>query len=175
VVLLIYGTNLLSYHELIVAGEVLMSAPSRARRVISDQILALDLTALVHNAKSADEIAKILGSAGAQFGFLAMQLTGGEIEQSSRTDELSAGSWAWRLDYPIRLGGHDAVPSYVLSIWCSPELSTRPYGAERLAKIVGPALEAWFEAERDAANGVLRAPVGELQRVSGGPRRLKLS
>ena len=171
-VLLIYGTNLLSYHELVVAGEVLMSAPARARRVISDQILALDLTALIHNAETTDEVATILGSAGAQFGFLAMQLSGGEIGPNDRTDELSAGSWAWRLDYPIRLGGPDAVPSYVLSIWCSPELSTRPYGAERLAKIVGPALEAWFEHRAELAGGGL----GALKRK--GPslsRRLRLS
>jgi UDP-GlcNAc:undecaprenyl-phosphate GlcNAc-1-phosphate transferase len=176
VVLLIYGTNLLSYHELIVAGEVLMSAPSRARRVISDQILALDLTALVHNATSADEVANILGTAGAQFGFLAMQLTGKDIPPNERTDELTMGSWAWRLDYPIRLGGKDSVPSYVLSIWCSPELSTRPYGAERLAKIVGPALEAWFEARRDASEGrPKRVAAGSRKRANGGPRRLKLS
>jgi UDP-GlcNAc:undecaprenyl-phosphate GlcNAc-1-phosphate transferase len=171
-VLLIYGTNLLSYHELSVAGEVLMSAPARARRVISDQILALDLTALIHNAESTDEVATILGSAGAQFGFLAMQLSGGDITANERTDELAVGSWAWRLDYPIRLGGKDSIPSYVLSIWCSPELSTRPYGAERLAKIVGPALEAWFEHRADIARGGL-GTVG--RRTPRPSRRLKLS
>lgn len=171
-VLLIYGTNLLSYHELVVAGEVLMSAPSRARRVISDQILALDLTALVHNARSTDEVARILGNAGAQFGFLAMQLTGEGITQDEQTEALSAGSWAWKLDYPIRIGAKDELPAYVLSIWCSPELHTRPYGAERLARIVGPALEAWFASRADM--GMTLAPT--VARTPGrGRRRLKLS
>ncbi|HUR00396.1 MAG TPA: MraY family glycosyltransferase [Gemmatimonadaceae bacterium] len=175
-VLLIYGTNLLSYHELVVAGEVLMSAPARARRVISDQILALDLTGLISNAESSDEVATILGSAGAQFGFLAMQLSGSDIAPSERTDELAASSWAWRLDYPIRVGGTDSVPSYVLSIWCSPELSTRPYGAERLAKIVGPALEAWFESQRETADGhPPGVSAGGRKRPSSENRRLKLS
>ncbi|MEP6506733.1 MAG: MraY family glycosyltransferase [Gemmatimonadales bacterium] len=171
-VLLIYGTNLLSYHELIVAGEVLMSAPSRARRVISDQILALDLTALIHHAQSTNEVATILGNAGAQFGFLAMQLSGEEIMASDKTDALSNGNWAWKLDYPIRISGKREVPAYVLSIWCSPELSARPYGAERLARIVGPALEAWFDSRAD-----LGLP-GFQQKGSRTPahaRRLKLS
>jgi len=172
-VLLIYGTNLLSYHELIVAGEVLMSAPSRARRVISDQILALDLTALVHNAKSTDEVALILGKAGAQFGFLAMQLSGKDIAHDERTDTLSAGSWVWKLDYPIRIGGKGELPSYVLSIWCSPELSTRPYGAERLARIVGPALEAWFESRGERGLSAFNPTVARTP--ARGGRRLKLS
>jgi UDP-GlcNAc:undecaprenyl-phosphate GlcNAc-1-phosphate transferase len=149
VILLIYGTNFLSYHELIVAGEVLMSAPARARRVISDQILALDLTGLLFNAESPEEIATILGSSGNQFGFLAMQLTGGDIAENEETEDLSHSSWAWKLDYPIRIKGKGDLPAYVLSIWCSPAVSTRPYGAERLARIVGPALEAWFASRAE--------------------------
>ncbi len=171
-VLLIYGTNLLSYHELIVAGEVLMSAPSRARRVISDQILALDLTALVHSAKSPEEVARILGKAGGEFGFLAIQLSGEGIAHDDRTETLSAGSWAWKLDYPVRIGGHNELPSYVLSIWCSPELHTRPYGAERLARILGPALEAWFASRADI--GMTLTPMGARTPGRSG-RRLKLS
>jgi UDP-GlcNAc:undecaprenyl-phosphate GlcNAc-1-phosphate transferase len=172
-VLLIYGTNLLSYHELIVAGEVLMSAPGRARRVISDQILALDLTALLHNATSVQEIATILGTSGAQFGFLAMQLSGEGIAVTRQADELAEGSWTWKLDYPIRLSGEGKHVSYVLSIWCSPELSTRPYGAERLARIVGPALEAWFESRDETGQSGLR-PIAVKRRSRNG-RKLRLS
>ena len=60
-VMLIYGTNLLSYHELMVAGEVLVSAPSRARRVISDQIMAMDVTAKIQNAQTHSEISERTG------------------------------------------------------------------------------------------------------------------
>jgi UDP-GlcNAc:undecaprenyl-phosphate GlcNAc-1-phosphate transferase len=168
--LLIYGTNLLSYHELAVAGEVLMSAPARARRVISDQILALDVTALINNAATKEEVATILGGAAAQFGFLAMQLAGGDLSPAERTEELAGANWAWRLDYPIRVAGDVESVSYVLSIWCSPELSSRPYGAERLAKIVGPALEEWFRAELESS-AVMTARAGSRQ----AQRRLRLS
>jgi hypothetical protein len=32
-----------------------------------------------------------------------------------------------------------------LSIWCSAEHNARPFGAERIARVVGPALQIWFE------------------------------
>jgi len=144
--LLIYGTNLLSYHEIIVAGEVLMSAPSRARRVISDQILALDLLALVQQADDIDDVSRILSQAAMQFGFFGMNLSGESIGSPRPTDGVLSTNWAWRLDYPIRIVRDGHLTSYVLSIWCSPEQSTRPYGAERVARTLGPALQQWFEA-----------------------------
>jgi UDP-GlcNAc:undecaprenyl-phosphate GlcNAc-1-phosphate transferase len=146
-ILLIYGTNILSYHELTVAGEVLMSAPRRARRVISDQIMATDLTNLLRVAKSIDEVGAILSDAAEDFGFLAMELAGEGIRaRDVGHDRIIARNWAWKLDYPIRLGVDDtSVPVYVLSIWCTLEVHTRPYGAERVARILGPALRKWFE------------------------------
>jgi UDP-GlcNAc:undecaprenyl-phosphate GlcNAc-1-phosphate transferase len=146
-VLLIYGTNLLSYHELIVAGEVLLSAPSRARRVISDQILALDLTAMLGEANTVDDVATILSDAAAQFGFMGMELIGHSSSIEKMQDRILPADWAWRLDYPIRRGP-DAIGSfYLLRIWCSPELGARPYGAERVARVLGPALHQWFAAQ----------------------------
>jgi UDP-GlcNAc:undecaprenyl-phosphate GlcNAc-1-phosphate transferase len=144
--LLIYGTNLLSYHELLVMGEVLMSAPSRARRVISDQILAVDLTAVLNRSDSIEDVSSLLSESAGQFGFLAMELYGEGTERHQlRHDRIIAQDWAWKLDYPLRLHDDAAEPAYVLSIWCSPEFNTRPYGAERVARILGPALRSWFK------------------------------
>lgn len=171
VVLLIYGTNVLSYHELMVAGEVIMSAPSRARRVISDQILALDVTASVYNAKSLDEVAHIVSHSAVQFGFLGMELSGDGLDSVDGVhNRIKPQIWAWKLDYPIRLPEHMERTSYILSIWCSPDTSTRPYGAERVARILGPALEAWFAARED-----VRADAPSVRRsielTSSGRRR----
>ena len=143
-VLLIYGTNLLAYEELIVAGEVLLSAPSRARRVISDQILAVDVASTVKSAGSVDEISAILSQSAPQFGFLGMDITGnGAGPQDVGRRRFAPPNWGWKLDYPIRLRNTEAIPC-VLSIWCSQQESNRPYGAERVARILGPALEEWF-------------------------------
>jgi UDP-GlcNAc:undecaprenyl-phosphate GlcNAc-1-phosphate transferase len=153
-VMLIYGTNLLSYHELMVAGEVHRSAPSRARRVISDQIMALDLTTLVHEARTFDEVALILSDAALQFGFFGMELSDETTRAAGQHDRLISANWAWKLDYPIRIATQDSMAFYVLSIWCSPEQSARPYGAERVARILGPALHQWCEAHLlDSSSG----------------------
>jgi UDP-GlcNAc:undecaprenyl-phosphate GlcNAc-1-phosphate transferase len=152
-VMIIYGTNVLSYHELTVAGEVLMSAPSRARRVISDQIIALDLTAQFYNAQTVTEVSEILSSAAMQFGFLGMELTGVDLPADRMAERVLPAHWAWKLDYPIRTSDDARTVSYILSIWCSPEQSTRPYGAERVARVLGPALQKWFEARVDVAAG----------------------
>jgi hypothetical protein len=151
-VMLIYGTNVLAYHELTVAGEVIMSAPSRARRVISDQIMAMDLITQIQTADKVPEIAGILSDAAAQFGFLGMELTGDDVLGDRMAERVLPAHWAWKLDYPIRITGDPRTVSYVLSIWCSPEQSTRPYGAERVARVLGPALQRWFELRAEPAS-----------------------
>ena len=144
-VMLIYGTNLLSYHELMVAGEVLVTAPSRARRVISDQIMAMDVTAKIQNAETVSELSDILHEAAADFGFLGMELTGEDLAAGRMAERVLTTNWAWKLDYPIRVTSEAGAVSRVLSIWCSSEHSSRPYGAERIARVVGPAIQNWFE------------------------------
>lgn len=147
-VLLIYGTNLLSYHELIVAGEVLMSAPARARRIISDQIVAVDLSARLSDAHTVDELATILSDAASQFGFMGMELIAHSVTGEKVADRILPADWAWRLDHPIRLGSDGSDVFHVLSIWCSPERGARPYGAERIARILGPVLHQWFNSRQ---------------------------
>jgi UDP-GlcNAc:undecaprenyl-phosphate GlcNAc-1-phosphate transferase len=144
-VMLIYGTNLLSYHELMVAGEVLVSAPSRARRVISDQIMAMDVSAQLQKADTVAELSDILRNAATQFGFLGMELTGEDLASDKMAERVLSANWSWKLDYPIRVTGDVRSVSHVLSIWCSSDQSTRPYGAERVARVLGPALQSWFE------------------------------
>ena len=172
-VMLIYGTNVLSYHELSVAGEVLMSAPSRARRVISDQIIALDLTAQLHNVHTVTEVSEILSGAAMQFGFLGMELTGEDLAADRMGERVLPAHWAWKLDYPIRISGDARAVSYILSIWCSPEQSARPYGAERVARVLGPALQRWFETRADGA-AAGRAP-GRGRLTPASSRRLRIT
>jgi UDP-GlcNAc:undecaprenyl-phosphate/decaprenyl-phosphate GlcNAc-1-phosphate transferase len=143
-ILIIYGTNLLSYDELIVAGEVLFTAPSRFRRVISDQLLANDLMARVENAQAIEEVLSLLSSTAPSFGFLRMRLIRNHDDVGTDDDD-GISSWTWKLEYPLHPGPRDGTPaSYKLAIWCSAENSVRPYGAERAAKIIAPGLERWL-------------------------------
>lgn len=142
-ILIIYGTNLLSYDELIVAGEVLLTAPSRFRRVISDQILAHDLTARIQSARAQEEVSELLAATAPSFGFLKMELVREPYAVLNADDGLS--KWAWKLEYPLlRQPDEEVGPAYKLAIWCSAEKSVRPYGAERAAKIIAPGLERWL-------------------------------
>lgn len=171
-VLVIYGTNLLSYHELLVAGEVLMSAPARARRVISDQILAVDMAAMLQKADSVERVSALLATGASEFGFLGMELSGEGIQTDRMVERFHAEMWAWKLDYPVRIEREGRTLSYVLSIWCSPEQSTRPYGAERVARILGPALQYWFEAHLGTETAD-RGPL-TIRTPSSARRRLKV-
>ena len=173
-VMLIYGTNVLAYHELTVAGEVIMSAPSRARRVISDQIMAMDIIAQLHEASEVAEVSDILGDAAMQFGFLGIELVGEDLAADRMSERVLPAHWAWKLDYPIRLKGDPRVVSYVLSIWCSPEQSTRPYGAERVARILGPALQRWFETRGSLPEGMTAARTAA-KHTPVGTRRLRVT
>jgi len=172
-VLVIYGTNLLSYHELIVAGEVLVSGPSRARRIISDQIRALDLAAQLSKASTVHDVSEVLSDAASSFGFLGMELTGEDLTLDRIADHILSANWAWKLDYPIRMAGDGRTIHYVLSIWCSPEQSARPYGAERVARVLGPALQRWFEVR--ARGGAVAAPTHALASSLAKRRRLRMT
>jgi UDP-GlcNAc:undecaprenyl-phosphate GlcNAc-1-phosphate transferase len=144
-VLVIYGTNLLSYHELAVAGEVIINGPSRARVLISGQIKAMDLSAQLQRAESLAQVSQLVSESASSFGFLGMELTGEELSADRVAEHSLAANWAWKLDYPISVTGDERTQRYVLSIWCSAEQTARPYGAERVAKILGPGLMRWLE------------------------------
>ncbi|MDQ3243795.1 MAG: undecaprenyl/decaprenyl-phosphate alpha-N-acetylglucosaminyl 1-phosphate transferase [Gemmatimonadota bacterium] len=170
-VLVIYGTNLLSYHEFLVAGEVLLSAPSRARRIISDQILTLDVMDRIRNAKGFDETASILAATAPRLGFLRIELIGeGAPEPAERDAALH--EWAWKLEYPLRAGlSSSTEPPYTLAIWCSADHDVRPYGAERAANLLAPALEQWLvsrSAETEHPSSVKREGTSRRSRSAIG-------
>ena len=151
---------------------MLLSAPSRARRVISDQIFAMDVTSQISNATSVDELDDVLSESAPQFGFLAMELSPGHaVERQS--DHIHPVDWGWKLDYPIRLASAPVQVSYVLSIWCRSEVSTRPYGAERVARVLGPAIQEWFDTRGVADAPAKTPPIASRPRWNKG--RIKLT
>jgi hypothetical protein len=113
--------------------------------VISDQIMAMDVSAQLQKADTVSELSDILRNAATQFGFLGMELTGEDLAGEKMAERVLSANWSWKLDYPIRVTGDVRSVSHVLSIWCSSDQSTRPYGAERVARVLGPALQTWFE------------------------------
>ena len=150
-VLLLRGMRYLEYHEFAEAAVVLASSLPRLRRVIRDQIHARDIAHLIRNAGTRDQISSILDDNAASFNFLHMELC---REMSRGRGRVALGNGqaahAWKLDYPVT--PHDAAEDdlYVLRIWCDADRSSRPFGAERVARIIAPVIEDWLDARHPA-------------------------
>lgn len=145
-IVIIYGTNILSYHELSIAREVLAEGPARIRRVISDQIHAVDLCEAIRHASSIAEINALLQMNANGFGISRMMLrtdTRGTPSSLPSDERLLGSSPGWRLDFHIVSpnGEFDAA----LSIW-SDSHDGRVSVAERIARIIAPALSDWIAA-----------------------------
>lgn len=140
--LLLYGMRSLQYHEFAEAGAAVLSAVRKFRRVIRDRIHAQDLVQVIRIAESCDEIAAILRDNADAFGFVHMEVcresarrNGGGRRNSVR------GGQMWRLDYPVVGPESQDDNPYVLRVWCNPDDGFRPYGAERVARILAPVIE----------------------------------
>jgi UDP-GlcNAc:undecaprenyl-phosphate GlcNAc-1-phosphate transferase len=161
--LLLYGLRRLQYHEFVEAGSVIGSGLPRARRVIRNQIYAHDLGQVVELASTLEEVNAILEDNASTFEFLHMEVCR-ESAHGSRPLVLFNGhaARAWKLEYPV--SSHDFVEGddFVLRIWCNPRAGLHPYGAERVAQILAPMVEAWMERL-----GPQRATPGALPRTAG--------
>jgi UDP-GlcNAc:undecaprenyl-phosphate GlcNAc-1-phosphate transferase len=143
VVLVIHGTSLLSYHELLVAGDVLVSGPGRARRLITDQIAAMDVCQSIDGVTSIKAMNALLAGSAARFGFVVLEVRAdGQLEPRLADARALSCRRYWRVDYPLYPESSRHV-DYSLSIWCDAE-SSRPFGAERVARVLAPALERWL-------------------------------
>lgn len=156
-VVLLRGMRYLEYHEFAEAALVLGSSLPRLRRVIRDQIHARDLSRMIRQAGTREQITNILENNAAHFGFLHMELC---REMSRGRGRVALGNGqaahAWKLDYPVT--PHDAVEDdlYVLRIWCDADRSSRPFGAERVARILAPTIEDWLDARNPIIEPVVQ-------------------
>jgi len=138
--LLLVALRSLRYHEFEEMGAALVSALRKGRRAVRDRIQARDTAEWIATAADLSEINTTLASNASRFEFIHMEIcpesSGGRSGEHRRVG-------AWKLDYPVTtdLTGHDPL---VLRIWCGRGGSFRPYGAERVARIIGPSLEEWL-------------------------------
>ena len=136
--LLLAGLRQLQYHEFSEAGQVLVSGALRVRRVISDQIHARDVAQVIRQAETRQQLDAIMEDNATNFGFLHMEVCReGEVGRSRFNGHAAR---AWKLDYPVMARDAEHDP-YVLRIWCHPGDGFRPFGAERVAHIIAPAIE----------------------------------
>jgi UDP-GlcNAc:undecaprenyl-phosphate GlcNAc-1-phosphate transferase len=151
--LLIFGMRRLNYPEFVESRAALASEARRIRRIIHHQIYAREMAQQILEAESMGEVSSILQNSASVFGFQKV-LVARETELDDRCGGASRRApHGWKLDYEI-MGADLTDNPYVLRICCasgSPRLAC-PDGAERVARILGPAVEQWL------ANTPVEAP-----------------
>jgi UDP-GlcNAc:undecaprenyl-phosphate GlcNAc-1-phosphate transferase len=140
--LMTYGMHRLNYPEFVESRAALASEARRIRRIIHHQICARELAQQILGAASLDEISTVLEGSAAVFGFQRMV-----VARESELDEDRCGAsrrspHGWKLDYEIMGADYDDDP-YILRICCASGSLPGACldGAERVARILGPAVE----------------------------------
>jgi len=144
VILVIYFTNLLGYQELPALGQILMSGPARARRVLSAQLRANDMQRAVLGARQVEQVNAILLSNAEQFGFSSIEFYPRRRNRPMGENGRDTPESAWRFEYPVRGGG--AESEFVVAITCEIR-DSRPSSAEMVARTLAPLLETWLNLQ----------------------------
>lgn len=163
-VLLLAGMRGLDYHEFAEAGAVLSVAPAKFRRVIRDRIHARDVAQVLSQAESLKALNAILGDNAETFGFAHMQ-----VRSSAGVSSVLPGRGehdVWWVVRPLARPCQGEAP-LALVIWCGREFGgSRPFGVERVAAILVPALVTWLTEKHLIAAAV---PQVAIRRVEAEP------
>lgn len=141
-VLLLVGLRGLDYHEFAEAGAVLAVAPAKFRRVIRDRIHARDVAQVLRQAETLKVVNAILGDNAETFGFAHM-----EVRSSYGVSSILPGRGEQDVWWVVRPLARPLVGEAPLAlvIWCGRDFGgSRPFGVERVAAILVPALVTWL-------------------------------
>ena len=148
--IMVYGVRWLEYHEFLEASASFTSAARQARWVIQDKINARDVAMLIRRADSFEKLTEIVEDSGPLFRFSHMVLRHGSLPRHLPphiAGELHTARFC-KLEYPIPQPVAKPNDFVTLNIWCTTETLRRPVGAERVARILGPAISRWLEVGR---------------------------
>jgi UDP-GlcNAc:undecaprenyl-phosphate GlcNAc-1-phosphate transferase len=142
--LIVAATRCLDYHEFTAVQAAVAKGPIKLRKILRDRIHAQDLARVIAVATTLKEVNAVLHDGADLFHF-------GHVEVCRLRSQDSIGGaharWnmsAWKIDYPVGPYDPETGDWYVLRIWCHMADGFRPYGAERVAGILGPVIESWL-------------------------------
>ena len=175
--LLVYGARWLQYHEFAELGASFASVTRQARGVLRDRIHARDMCALIDRAETLAEIDAILTDHAHFFRFAHMQVGPPQAPLPAGLAAVVDPGRVWKLEYPILDVETDSAGPVdggtlvlTLSIWCPLRSAVRPAGAERVARILAPAIAAWQSRAPAVVTSEITArvsPAGSLRSVGG--------
>lgn len=154
-VLAIIGIWRLKYDEFGEAASTVADA-FQARQVVHERICAREAARRITDAETLAQVNAILRDSAAELRYVRMELVRAEgrendIRASATNGKPANGeaSPAWVLECQVA-GGRGRLAGYVLSISGDARLARTGYGAERVAQVLAPTLEAW--AARSSTN-----------------------
>src|SRR5205085_3875860 len=112
-------------------------------------INARDVATLIRRAESFEKLAEIVEESAPLFRFSHMELRHGALARhlpEHIAGELHTARFC-KFEYPIAQSATRPNDFVTLNIWCTTEVH-RPVGAERVARIIGPAISGWLEVGR---------------------------
>lgn len=161
--LILYGMRRLNYSEFVESRVALASGLRRIRRIIQDQIYAREVAQLIPRLDTLRQINALLEGKAHEFGFQEMQVDRvSALEEDRIVGANGRGSRAWKLEYPIMADNSDEDDPYVLRICCGAP-AARPHGAERVARILAPAIEEWLVKTGAPARASSSSPITDEQ------------
>lgn len=151
IVAIALGIHWLEYHEFLAARSSIFSAARNARSVIRDKIHARDIAQVIRNAQSLEEVQATLHDSAGTFRFAHMKLSDSASRRrvAGRAAQELESLRLWKLEYPIVQENATEHDGLCLTIWSSLDISPRSAGAERIARIVGPAIGDWARTNGD--------------------------
>lgn len=164
----LYGMRRLEYHEFTEAGAALAAGAARVRRTVRDRIHARDVANLVAHAPSLERINAVLRDNISHFDFLGMEVCRESASAGTHMARFEIEhARAWKLDYVVMPRLDASSDPYVLRVWCGSGRNRRPYGAERVARVLAEVIEhrlvelgLALERNRTRVAARLQAPVG---------------
>lgn len=141
VVFLIHGLRWLGYHEFAEAQASFASGLFKARSVIRDRILAREFDVRIRDVSSPTALEGLLAEVTRTFGFEKLSLTGtagDRLELPLRARDRRI----FRLDCPINAPEWAGDDGFVLRVWWREDSRQPPLYAERIVRILAPAIEA---------------------------------
>ncbi len=168
--LLAVGSQLLSYHEFAVALRMVWTGPGRARVVVRDEIHAVDMVERLAGVRDWCALNRLMADAGTKFGFLHMEVV---REQPASRRRLTSNfrrlaTRAWRVDFLLHASTYSPGRGASLVIWCDHAGGADVRGAERVARLLAPALEAWMARHDGSVPDLAAEPPLRLLKAAAG-------
>lgn len=140
-IFVVHGLRWLGYHEFVEAQASFASGLFKARGVVRDRILARELEVRIRNVATYAALEALLAEVARTFHFTHIALSD-EAGLRAEDPTYAVANRLLRLERPIRVPSEFGEECYVLRVWWSESGRNPDLYAERIVRMLAPAIEA---------------------------------